>query len=573
MSERDVEPYRDDESLPENPGEVPCGARLLQRFPRPSWISRIAAYRAAIFVMTYVVYVVYHLSRRPLGVVKTAWAPTNCSKYEGLIRRPNSSGFNALERHDDNWCAWEPFDQNSKQLFSWLDFAFRLSYALGMLVAGQFAERVNLRMFLSFGMVMAGLFIILNGMSYFWNIHVYSYFLLAQLLAGTFQGTGWPAVVPLVGNWFGRRRIGIIFGIWNSHTSVGNILGAIISAVWVDGEWGYSFIVPGLITVAGGIFVYLFLIVRPEDVGLPHPDHKLDQAESAAALLKTSPKNAATLAVIVPDQPSRDESQRPSTAGMISITSEGTETLPEKKPISILRALQIPGVWEFSLCLFFSKAVYYTFFFWLPVYIKETTDVVNHIAADLSAVFDAGGIIGGILAGAVSDATGGSATVCGFMFILAMPCLYCMVEYIGHGVAVLIALLVITGLFVNGPYALITTAVSTDLGTRPSLVKNTHALATVVAIIDGMGSLGSAVGPLIAGLLSQYDWHAVFHFLIASQAVGLLCLTRLIYREVRLWLNEFRSRRERTALRFRGKVLPDLRQKADSFLNTSSRIA
>ena len=54
------------------------------------------------------------------------------------------------------------------------------------------------------------------------------------------------------------------------------------------------------------------------------------------------------------------------------------------------QAVLIPGVIEFSLCLFFSKAVYYTFFFWLPVYIKETTDLGNRMSADLSAVFDAG---------------------------------------------------------------------------------------------------------------------------------------------------------------------------------------
>ena len=44
-------------------------------------------------------------------------------------------------------------------------------------------------------------------------------------------------------------------------------------------------------------------------------------------------------------------------------------------------------------------------------------------------------------------------------------------------------LLVLVGLLVNGPYALITTAVSADLGT--SLRGNAKALATVTAIIDG----------------------------------------------------------------------------------------
>lgn len=36
-------------------------------------------------------------------------------------------------------------------------------------------------------------------------------------------------------------------------------------------------------------------------------------------------------------------------------------------------ALQIPGVVEFSLCLFFSKLVSYTFLYWLPNYIEHTS--------------------------------------------------------------------------------------------------------------------------------------------------------------------------------------------------------
>ena len=47
------------------------------------------------------------------------------------------------------------------------------------------------------------------------------------------------------------------------------------------------------------------------------------------------------------------------------------------------------------------------------------------------------------------------------------------------------------GLLVNGPYALITTSVSAELGTHRSLVSSARALATVTAIIDGTGSIGN----------------------------------------------------------------------------------
>lgn len=92
-------------------------------------------------------------------------------------------------------------------------------------------------------------------------------------------------------------------------------------------------------------------------------------------------------------------------------------------------------------------------------------------------------------------------------------------------------MLLLAGLMVNGPYALITTAVSAELGTHPSLGDNSKALATVTAIIDGTGSAGAAVGPLLAGVVSRwYGWHNVFNMLMAADFFALLvtCFILLI---------------------------------------------
>ncbi|MEE6527562.1 hypothetical protein FKM82_029016 [Ascaphus truei] len=62
-------------------------------------------------------------------------------------------------------------------------------------------------------------------------------------------------------------------------------------------------------------------------------------------------------------------------------------------------------------------------------------------------------------------------------------------------------------------------------GTHTSLKGNSHALSTVTAIIDGTGSVGAAVGPLLAGLLSPYGWHNVFVMLMISDACALLVST------------------------------------------------
>jgi OPA family glycerol-3-phosphate transporter-like MFS transporter 1/2 len=92
--------------------------------------------------------------------------------------------------------------------------------------------------------------------------------------------------------------------------------------------------------------------------------------------------------------------------------------------------------------------------------------------------------------------------------------------------------MMIAGLFINGPYALITTAVSADLGTHSSLRGDSRALATVTAIIDGTGSIGAALGPLLTGFLSTKGWDTVFVMLMLGALIAGLLLSRQVVVEI-----------------------------------------
>lgn len=148
-----------------------------------------------------------------------------------------------------------------------LDSAFLFSYAIAMFASGFVAERVSLRYFLSMGMILTGVFTYMFGIARTSNIHSLWYFIIVQIFAGIFQTTGWPGVVALVGRWFGKSKRGLIFGIWNSHTSIGNILGTLIAAHYVESDWALSFVVPGIIIAAVGFLLFLFLVDQPEIVG------------------------------------------------------------------------------------------------------------------------------------------------------------------------------------------------------------------------------------------------------------------------------------------------------------------
>ena len=104
-------------------------------------------------------------------------------------------------------------------------------------------------------------------------------------MSGVLQTSGWPGVVTVVGNWFGKGKRGLIFGIWNSHTSLGNILGTLIAASFVETDWGLSFMVPGAIMGVLGFVIFLFLVPNPTDVGCapptPYGYRKLDVSHSS----------------------------------------------------------------------------------------------------------------------------------------------------------------------------------------------------------------------------------------------------------------------------------------------------
>jgi len=204
--------------------------------------------------------------------------------------------------------------------------------------------------------------------------------------------------------------------------------------------------------------------------------------------------------------------------------------------IGFLEAWRLPGVAPYAFCLFFSKLVAYTFLYWLPYYLRHTAvagvNLSHKTAGILSTVFDVGGVLGGISAGFISDKIKARALTSITFLALSIPALIMYRVYGSVSMFINIVLMFISGLLVNGPYALITTAVAADLGTQDSIKGNGRALATVTAIIDGTGSVGAALGPLLAGYISSRGWNSVFFMLIVSIFFAGLFLVRLAKSEI-----------------------------------------
>lgn len=133
-------------------------------------------------------------------------------------------------------------------------------------------------------------------------------------------------------------------GIWNAHTSVGNITGSLIAAAMLRYGWGWSFVVPGVIIVVIGLVNYAFLPVSPENVGAER-DEVLDSSSEKIGNSVNEP---------------------------LLLSSSDSETDDKKRAVGFIEAWRIPGVAPFALCLFFAKLVAYTFLYWLPFYVSHT---------------------------------------------------------------------------------------------------------------------------------------------------------------------------------------------------------
>ena len=85
---------------------------------------------------------------------------------------------------------------------------------------------------------------------------------------------------------------GLIMGIWNSHTSIGNVLGNTIAGAFVEvicgklaslillqinqTNWGLSFMVPGIGIASAGLIMFFLLAPSPEDAGF-QPEQVFDK--------------------------------------------------------------------------------------------------------------------------------------------------------------------------------------------------------------------------------------------------------------------------------------------------------
>lgn len=148
--------------------------------------------------------------------------------------------------------------------------AISIAYGISKFVMAIKSDRSNARIFLTLGLILSSLTMMLMG----WlpmataSISVMFVFLFIN---GWFQGMGWPPCGRIMVHWFSVKERGTKMSIWNvAHNVGGGIMAPLaIAGLSVFGVWQGKLYFPAIIALLIAFIAYLLIRDTPQSCGLP----------------------------------------------------------------------------------------------------------------------------------------------------------------------------------------------------------------------------------------------------------------------------------------------------------------
>jgi ACS family hexuronate transporter-like MFS transporter len=213
----------------------------------------------------------------------------------------------------------------SNETFGWVNGAFQLSYAVGLLVFGWFVDRFGTKIGYATSIVLWSLSAIGHAL-----VGSVNGFFAARVALGVSEGGNFPSAIKAIALWFPKKERAFATSIFNAGTNVGAIVApAMIPAIALTLGWRWAFVLAG---VAG--FVWLLFWFPLYDV----PEKRTSLTRTEYELIHSD----------------REEGGRGG------------------KPMGWGRALLIPQTWSFLTAKFLTDPVWWFFLIWLPDYFNKT---------------------------------------------------------------------------------------------------------------------------------------------------------------------------------------------------------
>ena len=354
----------------------------------------------------------------------------------------------------------------SERTLGLIDTLYLAAYALGMFCSGFLGDRVGARRLIGFGLCLSA-----ACCAAFGALNAAFWFGVLFCVNGLAQSTGWPGTTRAMAEWTTPRNRGTVMAFWCTCYQVGSIVASGFAAYLLRRNgWRWAFFGPALWML--GIALLIFVFLKRGDQPKLAPS-ELEQEESRRA---------------------RELAQR--------------------------AVFRNPVLWAFGASYFFIKYVRYALLFWLPYYLSGTLGYAAEHAGYVSTAFEAGGTIGVIAIGILSDRVhrfSRAALSMVSLFGLALALVLCA-GLPKHDVVLTVVELALVGALLFGPDALLSGAAAQDVG-------GPAAAATATGLVNGVGSVGGILeGLTLPAISGHFGWHTMFPLLAGLAVCAALAL-------------------------------------------------
>ena len=386
--------------------------------------------------------------------------------------------------------------------------ALALAYAFGQLVNGQLADRFGSRRIASLGVLGSvvmnlAVFVLVTaappGLGH--STLVFWLFVAFWGVNGFFQAMGWSSMVRVMAHWFPVKVRGKVMGAMGTCYLLGNAFTWLVALVLMSElgrrfgcDWRSVFLVPAAMFGCVGVFFFLMIRNRPEDVGMPPVDAR---AEPSAE----------------------------------TVTEPVTEAQPSMRD-NFIQTVTNPYLWIVAGTFFMLDLTRYGFVNWLPGYLKDAVEAAS-LGQDAEwlntlkmiikvCVLPLGGVPGVLLAGWLTDKYfGGRRAPVIVVMLLGLGILSIVFPFIpADNMWLLVAVIALVGFCTYGPHILMVGHAAQDFSKKAGT-------AGAAGFIDAWGYVGVAVAGVGAGaLIDSYGYQITFVVFGFAAILGalLMCL-------------------------------------------------
>ena len=349
--------------------------------------------------------------------------------------------------------------------YGFVTAAFTAAYAIGMMVAGGFTDKLGTRKAFAIAIAIWSVAAMLPGAAF--SVVTFA---IAMFLLGLGEAANFPACIKTVAEWFPRRERALATGIFNSGANIGNIVVPIaVPTLVMLVTWRGAFVVTGALGVVW-LIAWLIYYRRPE------------------------------------------QHRSVSKAELELILSDPAETL-ESVPWS--RVFPRKETWAFAIAKFLTDPIWWFYLFWIPGYLQTTFHLSlqqSRVPVVLAYSISIVGSIGGGYLSSVMIKRGISANVARKTTLLICVLLIAPIfatPFVHH----LWPVVALLGMATAGHQGW-----SANLFTLPSDMFPKSAVASVIGIGGMMGAVGGFLFQLGAGEIVYVTHSYVTLFIIACLA-------------------------------------------------------